>query len=163
MERCPFGLTNAPATFQRMMNSIITSIDWEHGGVYLDDVITAARDFDDHLVDIEKFFIKCRERNLHIKLSKCRFAKKKIVYLGHELSVEGIKPDPKKILAIRDMPKPENVSEVRCFLGLTGYYRRFIKGYAEIANPLFRLLQKNVMYYWNENCEEAWKKLNSIY
>lgn len=154
-----FGLTNAPATFQRLMDEVTTGVDWTAGTVYLDDILVGSKTFEDHLKDLQKLFDKLRDYGLSMKLSKCHFFKKRLIYLGHEMSKEGIKPDPMKVAVIQNLQAPTDISGLRRFLGLTSYYRRFIKGYSKIAFPLNNLLKKNTLYYWSTTCQEAFQTL----
>ncbi len=155
----PFGLTNAPATFQRMMNEVIANIDWETGGIYLDDLFTAAKSFKRHISDLEKVFDRIHEAGLHMKLSKCKFARNTLIYLGHKLSKQGIEPEPSKISAIQNIKLPTSIKEVRQFLGLTGYYRKFIKNYAAISHPLNHLLLRGTNFQWIPECQNAFNIL----
>ena len=131
----PFGLCNAPATFQRMMDEVLLDLDWKVGRDYIDDLIVGSLILMEHLEDLRKLFVRLREANLKIKLSKCSFFKRKLIFLGHEISEQGIKPNPMKIEAIIKMKPPVDLTGLRRFLGLTSYYRRFIKDYAKIAEP----------------------------
>eukprot|EP00112_Aurelia_sp_Birch-Aquarium-sp1_P022168 Seg6151.1 transcript_id=Seg6151.1/GoldUCD/mRNA.D3Y31 product="Retrovirus-related Pol polyprotein from transposon 297" protein_id=Seg6151.1/GoldUCD/D3Y31 len=132
----PFGLTNAPATFQRLMDYVLTGLHWSQCLVYLDDVIIFGRDFEEHLTRLRTVLTRLNAAGLSLKPSKCHWAKTEVKYLGHVIDGEGIKPDPSKLLAVKDFPVPENRTEVRAFLVLASYYRRFIPNFAAIAKPL---------------------------
>jgi hypothetical protein len=146
----PFGLTNAPATFQRMMDVVLSGLTWRFCLVYLDDIIVYSETFEKHLQHLKQVFERLREANLHLKAQKCHFCSAKVSYLGHVITPEGISPDPAKVSAILEAPPPKNTGELRSFLGLTGYYRRFIKGYAHISYHLSKLLSKDEPWVWSE-------------
>ena len=122
----PFGLTNAPATFQRLMDLVLAGLNWIECMVYLDDIIVFSSTWHEHLLRLEKVFKRLREFKLVAKMSKCQFGRKELEFLGHILSAEGISTDPNKVKAMETVPNPTNVSELRSFLGMVGYYRRFI-------------------------------------
>lgn len=155
----PFGLCNAPATFQRMMDEVLSGLKDVVGRDYIDDLIIGSKGFEEHLEHLTKIFNRLREYKLKIKLNKCLFAKKKVLYLGHEISEIGISPNPEKIEAINKMKPPKDISGLRRFLGLTSYYRRFIKGYARIAQPLNTRLKKGKIYNWDQDCQQAFDEL----
>jgi hypothetical protein len=157
----PFGLTNAPRTFQRMMDEVVGELDSNIGKDYLDDVITGSKSFMEHLKDLKRLFDQLRKYGLSIKLSKCKFFKKELSYLGHRISAAGIKPDNRKISIVQKMPPPINIKQLCRFLGLTSYYRKFIRNYAKIAAPLTSLLQKGNLYVWNDDCQTAFETLKS--
>ncbi|XP_045023691.1 uncharacterized protein K02A2.6-like [Daphnia magna] len=139
-----FGLCNAPATFQRLMNYVLKDVLGKKALVYLDDVIIFSDSFEDHLRDIRKIFDLLKAANLKLKLKKCQFIKQSVNYLGHVILTDGIKPDPGKIDRIVNYKTPTSVDEIRSFLGLAGYYRRFIKDFGSIAKPLTRLTHKDL-------------------
>ena len=155
----PFGLHNAPCTFQRTMQEVLRGLHWKICLVYLDDIIVYSHSFADHLKHLRQVFDKFREANLKLKPKKCAFAKDKIKYLGHIVSSDGIATDPDKIKVVREYPKPKTVSEVRSFLGFTGYYRRYIKDCSKIAHPLTALTRKNAKFVWSQECDEAFQLL----
>ena len=135
----PFGLTNAPATFQLLMDFLLTGWHWSHCLVYLDDVIIFGKTFDEHQEHLRIVLNRLCAAGLTLKPSKCQWARTEVKYLGHLISGEGIKPDPGKITAVENFPIPTNRTEVRAFLGLASYYRRFIQDFATIAKPLTEL------------------------
>ena len=155
----PFGLCNAPSTFQRLMEFVLTGLQWSICLIYLDDVIIFSKNFDDHLRRMEEVFGRLREAGLKLKPQKCRFLQKEVTYLGHVVSENGVSTDPSKVSKILDWPIPRNVSELRSFLGLASNYRRFIKDFAKIAVPLHRLTEKNKPFVWSESCLEAFNEL----
>ena len=151
----PMGLTNSPATFQRCMSSILKDLLHKHCLVYLDDIISFGRDFDDTLVGLRSLFDKLRYANLTLKPKKCRLFQTEVAYLGHVVSPDGISTDPSKIVAVQNWDVPKSVKDVRSFLGLASYYRKFIPAFATIAAPLTRLTEKNVKFQWSEACQKA--------
>ena len=138
--RMPFGLVNAPATYQRLMEQCFDGLHLEICYIYLDDLIIFSKDYDEHLERVEKIFQRLREVNLKLSPKKCEFFRRKVRYVGNIVSEEGIAPDPDKIDKVKNWPTPSNPDEVRQFLGFVGYYRRFIEGFANIARPLNDLL-----------------------
>lgn len=137
--RMPFGLTNAPATFQRLMETCMSDIYLIYCLLYLDDIIVFSRTYEEHVVRLKEVFQRLRSAGLKLKPSKCKLFQRQIRYLGHIISAEGIAVDDEKIECIKNWPVPKNLTETQSFLGFTGFYRRFIKGYAQIAKPLFLL------------------------
>ena len=138
--RMPFGLCNAPATFQRLMERCMGQLNLRDCLIYLDDIIIYSADIATHIERLDKVFERLAEYNLKVKPSKCEFFQTKTTYLGHVVSEAGIQADPAKIEAVRNWPCPNSIKQVRQFLGFAGYYRRFIKGFASIARPLNDLL-----------------------
>jgi hypothetical protein len=129
----PFGLTNAPATFQQLMNSVLAPVLRKFVLVFFDDILIYSKSFTEHISHLKQVFQLLKSNNLFAKVSKCTFATEKVDYLGHLISSKEVATDPKKIEAIINWPSPENVTQLRGFLGLTGYYRRFIKHYGIIC------------------------------
>ena len=140
--RMPFGLRNAPACFQRLMNGILTGLAWQSCLVYIDDCTVFSKTFEDHLRDVNEVLVRFRRAGLTLKMSKCRFFVSEMEFLGHVVSGEGIRPSPSKVEAIQGMKLPANISELRGFLGMTGWFRKFIPNYARIALPLTQLTKK---------------------
>ena len=136
--KVPFGLAQAPAYFQELMNGILK--DFSFTIAYLDDIIIFSKTPQEHLSHIRKVFQKLRSAKLSMKISKCNFFSKEIQYLGHILSTTGIRPLPSKTHAIQHMQPPTTPKQVQAFLGLVGHYRKFIKGFAKIAKPLTMLI-----------------------
>jgi RNase H-like domain found in reverse transcriptase/Reverse transcriptase (RNA-dependent DNA polymerase) len=154
-----FGLSNAPALFQRLMDLVLVGLTWEICLVFLDDVIIMSETFDEGLVRLKAVFDRLRAANLKLKPSKCRLLQREVVFLGHLVSSEGIAPDPSKVEAVTNWPRPVNLREVRAFVGLANYYRNFVKGFAEIARPLHELTKKNCRFEWTDRQEEAFVTL----
>ena len=140
LNRMPFGLCNAPASFQRLMERCMGELNLRDCLIYLDDVIIFSSTFEEHLERLDAVFSRLKQHNLKLKPSKCEFLISEVTYLGHVVSEAGIRTDPEKTKAIKNWPVPKNVKKVRAYLGFTGYYRRFIKDYAKIARPLNDLL-----------------------
>lgn len=155
----PFGLCNAPATFERLMEQILAGLLGETCLVYLDDIIIVGKDFDDHLNKLEQVLAKLREANLKLSPKKCSLFKRKVNYLGHVISKDGIQTDPEKISAVKDWPTPRDKTAVRAFLGLCSYYRRFVKNFSDVAKPLHQLTEEKRPFDWNEQCESSFNDL----
>ncbi|GBN34188.1 Retrovirus-related Pol polyprotein from transposon 297, partial [Araneus ventricosus] len=135
----PFGLCNAPATFERLMETVLRGLTTEACLVYLDDIIIVRRTFQEHLNNIRKVFQRLQKANLKLSPKKCRFFQKEVSYLGHIISEDGFKTDPEKTKAVVDWPRPETLHDLRSFLGLCTYYRRFVRNFSAIARPLHKL------------------------
>ena len=157
----PFGLCNAPATFQRLMDRVYDGIAWKFVVVYLDDTIVYSRTFDDHLRHLNEVFYRIRKAGLRLNIEKCNFWMQRLPFLGHIIAPSGIAPDPAKIEAVQKIRLPRNVTELRSFLGLAGYYRQFIQNFSAIAKPLNRLLQKDEPYRWTHVQQEAFIELKN--
>ena len=138
--RMPFGLVNAPATYQRLMEECFCGLHLDICYIYLDDLIIFSKTFEEHMDRLRKIFQRLREVNLKLSPKKCEFFKRKVRYVGHIVSSEGIEPDPQKVDKVKDWPTPTNPDEVRQFLGFVGYYRRFIKDFSKISRPLAELV-----------------------
>ena len=166
--RMPLGLTNAPATFQRLMELCLGELHLEWCIIYLDDIIIFSKNPDDHLTRLEGVFERLAKAGLKLKPSKCEFFRSSLKYLGHIVSKNGIATDPRKVKAILDWPRPKTVTEVRSFTGFTNYYRRFIKGYAKVARPLHELTsgengkKKHSKVQWTDRCQESFDSLKKI-
>ncbi|GBG77378.1 hypothetical protein CBR_g23709 [Chara braunii] len=155
----PFGLTNAPATFQHCMNDLFKPWLDKFVVVYLDDILVFSKTLQEHQGHLRQVLEKLREANFKINAKKCEWAKTQVLYLGHVLDGDGIKPEDSKIAAIRDWPTPRTLTELRSFLGLANYYRNFVRNFSTIAAPLRRLLKKEAIWQWDKDCTSALKKL----
>ena len=156
----PFGLTNAPATFQRLMECALAGLTYEQCLIYIDDIIVFSATFSQHLERLETVFEHLAAAGLRLQPSKCHFAQNQICYLGHIVSQQGVQADPEKLKAVSLYPVPHNIKELRHFLGLANYYRRFIEGYSAIAEPLHKLTRKTAGgYQWNHDCDKAFSLL----
>lgn len=155
----PFGLCNAPSTFERLMERVLAGLHWKVLLVYLDDVIVFAKTVDEELTRLETVFQRLRDAGLKLKPRKCHLFKRSVLYLGHVVSPDGISTDPEKIKVVEDWPVPTSVKEVQSFLGLASYYRRFIGGFANIARPLHQLTEKGREFIWTNECDCAFSEL----
>ncbi|KAM1255937.1 hypothetical protein ACFX2G_030712 [Malus domestica] len=160
--RMPFGLCNAPATFQRCMVSIFSDFIEKIIEVFMDDFSVFGDSFDGCLENLTLILKRCVETNLVLNWEKCHFMVKQGIVLGHIVSERGIEVDKSKIDLVRYLPSPTSVRKVRSFLGHAGFYRRFIKDFSKISTPLCRLLQKDVSFEFNEECEKAFKHLKEM-
>ncbi|BHF75738.1 hypothetical protein SprV_0501883400 [Sparganum proliferum] len=147
-ETMTFGLANAPSTFQRLMNQALEQLIPTSCLIYMDDIIVLGKDFHSYLKNIRAVFNSLRQAGLTLKPSKCIFIKPRVKFLGHVVSAAGIETEDEKVTQIREWPTPADVTEVRSFLRLASYYRRFIKDYVRIAGPPHKLTQKNVKFKW---------------
>ena len=155
----PFGLCNAPATFQRLMDLVLVGVQWSHYLVYLDDIIVVGRSFHDHLQNLSVVLQRLKEANLRLKPAKCSFCKTQVSYLGHIVSRQGVATDVDKTSKVSSWPTPTTMSEVQKFLGLASYYRRFVKNYATIASPLHKLTERGRQFNWTSECAAAFASL----
>lgn len=166
-QRMPFGLCNGPATFQRLMQHCLSDYIVDFLLVYLDDVIVYSIDFYTHLHHLERVFQRLAQYGLKLRLDKCQFLQQQVKSLGHVVDKTGISPDPSKTVTVQEWPVPTTVREVRAFLGLAGYYRRFIANFALLAQPLNALLvgvpvnkkSNNQRIEWTVECQAAFEKL----
>lgn len=156
----PFGLCNAPSTFQAIMNSIFRPYLRKFVLVFFDDILIYSPDWTTHLEHVHTVLQTLRQHQFTVKLSKCAFGLQEIEYLGHIVTPQGVKVDQNKISAMVNWPKPTNVSELRGFLGLTGYYRKFVRNYGLIAQPLTNLLKKG-QFQWTDAADSAFQQLKS--
>ncbi|GBL88233.1 Retrovirus-related Pol polyprotein from transposon 297 [Araneus ventricosus] len=154
-----FGLCNAPATFERLMETLLRGLSSEACLVYLDVIIIVGRTFEEHLNNLRKVFLRLQKANLKLSPKKCRFLQKEVTYHGHVISAEGVKTDPEKIKAVVDWTLPETVHDLRHFLGLCTYYRRFVKNFSTIARPLHKLTEAKSNFNWTEECEKSFNSL----
>lgn len=154
----PFGLVNAPSTFQRVMNCVLRGLLWDSCLVYLDDIIVFTKGaFKQHVVDPAVVFDQLEHAGLTLKTSKCTFGAKEIDYLGHRLTSKGILPQERLVTAVREFTEPTDTKGVKRFVHLTGYYRRFIPHFGTRATPVTRLLRKDVKWEWGDEQREAFE------
>ena len=157
--RLPFGLTNAPAQFQRIMNGILHKHLGQRAMVYLDDVVIFSRSTEDHVKDVKAVLETIHEAGLTLKKTKCTFGARKVELLGYTVSDKGISQQVDKVEAIRDMTPPADLKALQRFLGMTGYYRQTIHNYADKAEPLVRLTKKGTPFVWGPEQQEAFQGL----
>lgn len=155
----PFGLTNAPATFQSLINDIFQGMFRKFVLVYVYDILVFSPTWLAHLQHLEVVLHKLHQHKLFAKLSKCSFGLSQVDYLGHTVSALGVAMNKDKVQAVLQWPCPQTLKQLRGFLGLTGYYRRFIKGYAVIANPLTNLLKDS--FTWDDSATLAFERLRT--
>ena len=167
-ERMHFGLLNAPATFQHLMQRCLGNLYLQYCIIYLDDIILFSKTQEECLVRLQAIFEKLKGAELKLKPSKCEFFKQKLTYLGYVISKNGIQTDSKKVEAIQKWPIPTNVTEVHSFLGFTNYYQRFIKKYTQVAKPLYKLIsgenatREQNLIKGDPECQEAFGKLREL-
>jgi len=154
-KRMPFGLKNAPATFQRLMDQALAGLQGTEVFVYLDDIVLYASSLKEHEIKFNKLAERLRRANLKLQPDKCEFLRKEVNYLGHIIGEDGVKPDPQKIDAVKNFSRPGNAKAIKQFLGLAGYYRRFIPSFFKIARPLTDLLKKDRKFEWTDTQELA--------
>ena len=142
----PFGLVNSGASFQRLMGHILRGLEYRFALIYIDDIIIFSKSVDEHLVHLEEVFRRLCDANVKLNPKKCSFVKQRLEYLGHVVTSEGISPNPDKVRVIQEFPTPTKLKELRSFLGFANYYRRFVRGFSNIANPLNALTKKNVPF-----------------
>ncbi|KAE8687867.1 Detected protein of unknown function [Hibiscus syriacus] len=155
----PFGLTNAPATFCILMNKVLQPFLDRFVVVYLDDIVVYSKTLEEHVEHLRRVFQVLRENELYVKEEKCSFAQKEVSFLGHFVGGGKLQMDRDKIRAIVEWKPPTKATELRAFLGLANYYRRFVKGYSKIATPLTELLKKDKVWEWSTECQEAFEKI----
>lgn len=164
--RLPFGLTNAPHKFQKVMNKIMAGLTYRLNCSYLDDCICFGRTFDEHLISLEETFKRLLKYNLKLKISKCRFGYTQMKVLGNIISGEGIRPTEEGLTAIKKFSSPTTIKQLRSFLGLANYFRRFIPNFSKLAHPLTKLTKgkfktKKSPIKWTEIHEQAFQQLKN--
>ncbi|WMV30091.1 hypothetical protein MTR67_023476 [Solanum verrucosum] len=158
----PFGLTNAPAVFMDLMNRIFKPYLDQFVVVFIDDILIFTKSSEDHDKHLRIILKILKEKELYAKFSKCEFWLDEVAFLGHVVSTEGVKVDPSKIQAVVEWRPSKSPTEVRSFLGLAGYYRKFVKGFSIITSPLTKLLQKEVKFIWDDKCQESFETLKFL-
>ncbi|KAJ4718964.1 Retrotransposon protein, putative, Ty3-gypsy subclass [Melia azedarach] len=155
----PFGLTNAPAAFMDLMNRVFHPYLDRFVIVFIDDILVYSPSREEHAEHLRVVLQTLKNKQLYAKFSKCQFWLDRVAFLGHVISANGIYVDPQKIEAVVNWERPTSVTEVRSFLGLAGYYRRFVEGFSKIAGPLTKLTRKNVKFEWTDDCEQSFQEL----
>lgn len=157
----PFGLTGAPGTFHEAMNSTLAPLLRKFVLVFFDDILIYSRSYEAHIDHLHQVLALLQAHDWKLKMSKCEFARRSINYLGHVISGEGVSTDPDKITAVSTWPSPTSVREVRSFLSLAGYYRKFVRNFGIIARPLTELLRKNTIFHWTSAHEHSFQALKT--
>jgi hypothetical protein len=155
----PFGLTNAPATFQEIMNTVYAPLLRKHVLVFMDDILIYSKTLDNHKQHLQEVFQILRDNKFYLKRSKCSFAQQSLEYLGHIISNQGVATDPVKIQAVKQWPTPTDMRQLRGFLRLSGYYRKFIRHYGILSKPLTDLLKKNTQFIWTSQHKQSFEAL----
>ena len=158
----PFGLCNAPATFERLMSQVMRGLHWKRCLVYIDDILVFGHDFESALQSLELVLIRVAEYGLQLKSTKCHLFRSSVPFLGHIVGRAGLECDPSKVSAVANWIPPSTIKGVREFLGFTGYYRRFVPDYSTVAQPLVRLLGKDCKFKWTDACQDAFKALRAL-
>ena len=157
--RMPFGLSNAPASFCRLMQIILNDLLYVCCICYLDDIIVFGETPEQLMENLDRVFTRLKEKGLKAKPSKCVLFRSPIDFLGHMVSADGIQPQPDKLAAIRDWPTPHCLRDVRAFYGLASYYRKFVRDFAKIAEPLSRMTKKNTPFTWTDETQQSFEDL----
>ena len=156
-KRCPFGLTQAPAYFQMLVNKVLEGLEFTFG--YLDDILVFSKNMEEHLQHVRILFERLHQADLKLTKRKCNFLKAHVQYLGHYISGQGLEPIPEKLQSLQEMPPPTDLTETRKFLGFVGYYRKFIPKYSDIARPVTNLTRKDTPFEWSKACQAAFEML----
>ena len=155
----PMGLTDAPPTFQRLTELVLHGLQRKECLIYLDDVLVFSCCFTDHLKSLGEVFSRFRSAGLKLKSRKCQFACTQVSFLGHVVSSQGLQPNAKNLDKVHKWPTPRTTTEVRAFVELCSYYRRFVRNFSAIASPLHALTQKGALFRWTAECEDAFQSL----
>ena len=155
----PFGLCNAPATFERLMEQVLAGLPLSTCLVYLDDILVPGCTFEEQIHNLQQVFERLQSAGLKLSPKKCSLFRREVKYLGHVVKKQGVTMDPEKVQAVQEWPRPTNTTEVKRYLGLCSYYRRFIKGFADIAQPLHQCTEKMQPFNWTPEAEQAFLRL----
>jgi len=155
----PFGLTNAPAIFIDIMNRVFHQYLDQFVIVFIDDILVYSKDKKQHEEQLRILLKTLRKEKLYVKFKKCKFWLNRVSFIGHVVTAQGTQVDPVKVEAVSNWPRPTSVGKVRSFLGLAGYYRRFIEGFSRIVGPMTPLTRKGVKFQWMEKCEKCFQEL----
>ena len=148
-----FWLCNAPAIFQRLIDSILAGLHWKNCLVYINDIVVVGKSIDEHLFNLQQILECLSQAGLKLQPGKCKFLQTQVTYLGHVVSAQGVSPDPEKTSQIDSWPMPQSAQDIQQFLGLANYCCRYIKNFATIVKPLHRLAEKGVAFSWTSECE----------
>lgn len=159
--RLPFGLKNSPAAFNSLLAHVFKGLTFKSVLCYIDDILVYSRDFDTHLQHLQEVFDRLSAARLKLHPKKCSFALQKVLYLGHYLSAQGMEVDRSKVEIVEQYPRPKNQKELRSFIGFVGFYRRFVRKFCHLANPLHQLLRKDVEFLWDDVAEKSFNALKS--
>lgn len=154
-KRMPFGLMNAPISFQTVMTHVLRGLNFKSCLVYVDDILVFSQTFEEHLIHLEQVFSRLRDANLKLNPEKCDFGRDEIKYLGFILSAEGVVVDKERMKVVKEYPIPKTERDIRSFLRMANYYRKFIPNYSKLASPLSSLLKKDVKFEWSELCQQS--------
>ena len=157
----PFGLCNAPATFQRLMEHVLSGLTWQVAVLYIDDIIVFSSTLEEHMERLGQVLTRLRSAGLTLKPTKCKLMRHKVEFLGHIVSAEGVAVDPAKIAKVIAWPTPKSLTQLRSFLGLCAYYRKFIKSFSTVAKPFYRLMEKGQAFLFCQLCQEAFNALKT--
>ena len=157
--RLAFGMMNSPMTFQCLLTKVLKDLNFKIALVYIDDILIFSKSFEENLHHLQLVFSNLRSAKLKLNPEKCNFGTKTVKYLGHIISKDGIYVNPENVDKVKNFPRPSNAKQVRSFLGMANFYRKFVKDYAKIASPLTALLKKNQQFYWTSDCQNAFENL----
>lgn len=157
--KMPMGISNAGFCWQRMIEICLANILWKNAFAYLDDVLVVSKTFEEHLVHLQQVFNRFRKANLKVKLRKCKFLREELPFLGYVVTKDGLRPDPAKVDRVNNYPRPNSVTELRTFLGMISYYRRYLDSFSQLASPLHQLLCKAAKFVWTNTHETAFQTL----
>ena len=158
-KRLPMGLKTSPSSFSLLMNKVLKGLTFKQVLCYIDDILVVSDTFDQHLKDLEEVFSRLRQANLKLNPKKCLFARSKLTFLGHEISKDGMRPPPDRITAVQEYPPPKSLKELRRFMGLMNWFRKFIPNFSAKAHPLNQLTKQNVPFQWGESQQAAMDSL----
>ena len=159
MTRMPFGLNNSASTFQRTMEMALQGLKWITCLIYIDDIIVFGRTFEEHVQRIEQVFERIREAGLKLKPTKCNMFEQEVIFLGHVVSGEGVRPSPVNITKILDWPEPRTAKQVKQFVAMGSYYRRYVRDFASMVRPMTELTKKGKQFLWTETCQKSFEQL----
>jgi hypothetical protein len=160
--KMPMGLKSAPMTFQRVMELALQGLQWQICLIYLHDVVIFSKTFDEHMERLTRVFDRISTAGLKLKPEKCQLLQTEVTFLGHVVSGEGVRPHPSNILKIKEWPPPQTVTQIRQFLGMASYYRRFVKDFSQIVRPMVQLTKKGADFIWSEACTASFEEVKNI-